>query len=340
MRTKYLLNVFIIGIAVIATISLLWRYRFEPQQEKIYSVAIITRNDVATYEQAIEHYQKKMQQLGYEEGKNIFYNIRRFANSKDLDQIISKVIATNPDLITTYSTPATTEAYKKTKQLAHPIPIVFGSMGDPIATGVVKDIQQPGTNVTGITSLSTELTANRIRLLKEIDPSIKRIAMPHSAYALNDAAARKSVAIAQQTAHELDIDLLLLPVSSSAENNIIANSITNANVDGMIVGGDSLIWSGIDLYIAQAIKEKIPLAAFDITQITNGALIGIGPDYIQLGKQAATLTHKILRGGSPATIAIQVPEKLILAVNIATAKAIGLRLSDQLLKRADVIIGK
>ena len=340
MRKKSFIALIISGIILIGIAVLLFQRQFEQQPLKTYRIAIVTRKDVAAYEEAIQSYRKKMGDLGYIDGKNVSYNVRHYNNNGELKEIVRDVVASGYDLISTYSTPATVEAYTQTKDLPQPIPIVFGSVGDPLSAGVVHDIGRSGTNVTGVVSLATELTSNRIRLLKEIMPSIKRIAMPHSADELSDSSARKSVQVAQQAAQELNINLVLFSVSSPAKNADIAAMITKEKVDGMIVGGDSLIWGGIDLYIAQAIKEKIPMAAFDLTQITKGALIGVGPDYTHVGQQAATLTHQILRGTTPATIAIQVPDKLILSVNFTTARAIGITLSDELLKRADVVIGK
>lgn len=338
MRIKSI--ILIIAVIAIAGIAALVLKRQFAKPPRVYHIAIVTRKDVAMYEEAIKSYRKKMEDLNYIEGKTVFYDIRHFSDGAELKQIVRDVIASGPDLISTYSTPATVEAYKQTKDLTKAIPVVFGSIGDPLAAGVVKDIARPGTNVTGVVSLASELTSNRIRLLKEINPSIKRIAMPHSADELNDASARKSVQVAQLAAQELGVDLTLLPVSSPEKNAATAAMITKEKIDGIIIGGDSLIWSGINFYIAQAIKEKIPFAAFDLTQITKGALIGIGPDYAHVGQQAAALTHQILRGTSPATIAIQVPDKLILAVNLATARAIGITLNNELLKRVDVVIGK
>lgn len=340
MRIKFVIILIICVIIVVGVAAFLFQRQFVREPEKIYRVTIVTRKDVAMYEEAIQNYVKKMQDLGYLEGKTIFYDIRYFNNSGELTQIMRDVIALNPDLITTYSTPATVEAYKQTKDLTHPIPVVFGSVSDPLAAGVVKDIGRPGTNVTGVVSLASELTSSRIRLLKEIKPSIKRIAMPHSADELNDASARKSVQVAQQAAKELGVDILFFPVFSQEENTRVADLITKEKVEGIIIGGDSLIWGSIDVYIARAIKEKIPMAAFDLTQITKGALVGIGPDYAHIGKQAAVLTHQILRGALPQTVAIQVPEKLIFAVNLSTARLIGITLGDELLKRADVVVGK
>lgn len=310
------------------------------QPERIYRVAVVSRQGVATYDEAIAGYKAKMVELGYIEGRSVIYDARYFTNAADLPEILQEVIAGQPDVINVYSTPATVAAHNQTKDLPRPIPVVFGSVGDPIAAGVVKDIQKPGTNVTGVASLATELTANRLRLLKELNPDIIRVAYPHSDRALGDAAAIKSVEIAEATAPQLGIELTLLPVKTSAENAAVAQGITAENVQGMILGGDSLIWSGIDLYIAQAIREKILFAAFDTSQVAKGALIGIGPDYKRLGEQAAVMTHKILRGAHPASMRVEVPEKLILAINLDTARAIGFTPPEDLLKRADLVIGQ
>lgn len=339
MRFK-LIVILIIGVVAIAGVTALIFKRQFVKSPKIYRVAIVTRKDVSMYEEAITSYRKKMADINYIEGKTISYDVHHFNNNSELKEIVRDVIASSPDLITTYSTPATVEVYTQTKDLTRPIPVVFGSVGDPLVAGIIKDIARPGTNVTGVVSLASELTSNRIRLLKEVNPAIKRIIMPHSANELNDASARKSVQVAQLAAQELGVNLILIPVSSPDKNAATAALITKEKTDGLIIGGDSLIWGGIDLYIAQAIKEKIPFAAFDLTQIHKGALIGIGPDYTRVGQQAAALTHQILRGTSPATIAIQVPEKLILAVNLATARAIDIVLSDELMKRVDIVVGK
>ncbi len=317
-----------------------WRLKPASQMQKALHVTIVTRKGVATYDQAIESYRKKMKELGHIEGESIMHTLSPFSDMAELGRVVQDAIASRPDVIVTYSTPATVEVYRQTKDMPNPIPVVFGSVGDPVAAGVVNDAQKLGTNVTGVTSLSTELTANRLRLLKQINPSIKRVAMPRSIVSLGDSAANKSVDIAEESARELGITLIFFPISSSEDNLIAAKQITRAKVDGMIVGGDSLVWGGIDAYIAQSIKEKIPFAAFDVIQIMKGALVGIGPDYSRVGEQVALLTHQILRGAKPGDIAVQIPEKLILAVNVATARAIGITLSDALLKQADVIVGK
>ncbi len=307
-----------------------------PPVEKKYYIGILVRG--SGYEAAVEGYRRKMKELGYEEEKNIVYDIRFVSAKEDLAPAVAGFLKEGVNLIHTYSTPATQVAYRATKDMPHPVPVVFGSVGDPLLAGVVRDFGHPGTNVTGVSSLSTETTAHRLELLREINPGARRIAMPHTAPENGDLAADKSVQIAKDTALKLGIQMTFFPVRVKEDNNPAAQRILRKNIDGMIVGGDSLVWGSIDVYIAQSIKERIPFAAFDLSQVQKGALLGFGPDYAVSGEQSAILTNQILRGRSPAEIPVEVPHKLLLMVNQKTARAIGISLPDAFLKKADRII--
>ncbi|TSC75656.1 MAG: putative ABC transport system substrate-binding protein [Parcubacteria group bacterium Gr01-1014_33] len=308
-------------------------------QKKVYTIGILVRG-TGTYELAVEGYKNRLRELGYREGDTIVYDARFLSTPEELARASEDFIRNKVDLIHTYSTPATLAAYAAVKNIPAPIPIVFGSVGDPVATGLIQSIAHPGGNVTGVASLSTELTARRLELLKEIDPRIRRVAMPHTAEDAGDIAANKSVVIAHQIAKKLGIELVLFPVRTREENANAAGRIRRQKVDGMIVGGDSLVWASIDQYIHQAIKEKIPFAAFDISQVKKGALVGFGPDYAISGKQAALMTHKIFRGSFPRDIPVEVPEKLLLFVNRSTARAIGIVFPPGFLAEADQVIGE
>lgn len=309
-----------------------------PSTPKKYFIGILVRG--SGYESAVDGYRRKMTELGYTEGDTITYDIRFVSAKEDITSVVQDFIKEGVDLIHTYSTPATQAAYQATKDMPHPIPVVFGSVGDPILAGVVHNFERPGTNVTGVSSLSTETTARRLELLREINPRARRIAMPHTDPENGDLAADKSVQIARDTALKLGLQMVFLPVRSKEDNITAAQRILGKDIDGIIVGGDSLVWGSIDVYIEQSIKEKIPFAAFDLSQVQKGALVGFGPDYGVAGEQSAILTNQILRGGSPAEIPVEVPRKLLLIINQRTAAAIGISLPDTFLKKADRVIGE
>lgn len=335
---KYLIIALFAATAGIGYSVFVYGPRVVQQEARIYHIGVLMRG--SGYDVALEGYKSRMKELGYEEGKNLVYDIKYVSTPEEIRLAVREFVAKNVDLIHVYSTPATKVAYEETKNLARPIPVVFGSMGDPLIAGVIKDIQRPGTNVTGVASLSTELTIKRLELLRQINPRIKKVAMPHTAQEAGDAAAIKSVQLAQKRANEIGVELTLYSIRTKAENETVAKRITRSNTEGIIVGGDSLIWGSIDLYIAQAKSEKIPFAVFDLSQVEKGGLIGFGPDYRLVGEQSADITHQILRGSDPAEISIEVPKKLLLMLNMDTARQIGVTFSPELLKAADVIIGE
>lgn len=337
MKKSIIIGIFLILVAAV----LLFIFKdkiFQTQPSRVYQVGILARGSF--YEPAVNGFREKMAELGHIEGKNIIYDIRFVSAREDLPKVAKEFIDKRYDLIHTYSTPATQEAYKLTRDLPKPIPIVFGSMGDPLASGVIKDIQNPGTNVTGVASLSTELTAKRLELLKEINPQITRVAMPHTAREAGDVAANKSVDVALSSAKNLGIEILLFPVKNSADNQAVAKSITKDKVQGMILGGDSLILGAVDMYAKQATEQKIPFAAFDVSNVEKGALVGFGPDYFVSGQQSAVIINQILRGRNPGEIAVEVPQKLLLILNLKTAQSIGINLSEEFLKRVDITFGR
>ena len=327
----------LIGLFLLIVIGIIFIVSSQiPETPRVYKIGILVRGE--GYDPAVEGYLKKMKELGYEEGKNVIYDIRFVTAKEDLPVVAQEFIDAGVDLIHVYSTPATQAVYNATKDLPKPIPIVFGSMGDPLASGVVKGIQSSGTNVTGVASLSTELTAKRLELIQELFPAAKRVAMPHTAREAGDMAANISVDIALETAEKLGMEIILFPVKDKADNTRVAKLIKKKDVEGIIVGGDSLIWGNIQDYINQAIEEKLPLAAFDISQVKKGALVGYGPDYAISGEQSAVLTDKILKGRLPTELPLEVPQKLILAFNAKTAEKIGFAVPQNFLVKVDILV--
>lgn len=309
-----------------------------PKEARAYKIGILTRG--VAFEPAINGFKAKLQELGYIEGKNTTYDKRDHETKPQLDAAAREFVEKNYDLIFTLSTPATQAAYKATQDLGKPIPVVFGIMADPLAAGVVKSIQKSGTNATGIATLASELTAKRLEILKEIKPKIRKVGMPHSAFELGDVSVIKSVEIAQEKAAALGLEIKLYPIRSSAENAKVAATIKASDVEGIVIGGDSLVLAGIEHYAKQATSEKILAVGVDPNNVNKGMLMAFGTDYYTNGEQAASLAHKIFRGADPAEVSIEASRKLLLTVNLEAARAIGLSFPEEFLKRADVVIGK
>lgn len=304
---------------------------FSNRQTKIYKIGLVTLGK--TYLPGAEGFKSKMKALGYEEEKNVIYYTNYVDKKEDLSQVIADILSKKIDLLHVYGTPTTIEAYKQTKT----VPIIFGSMGDPLASKTIQSLEKPGTNVTGISSLSAPLAAKRLEFLLEAVPSAKKIAIPFN---LESIPGVSSYQFAQDAAKKLDVELIPYYVSSQKPVKETAAAIRHGEVDGIVISSDTETWANLESYVKQAIKEKLPFAVFDKDMVVSGGLLGYGPDYFITGEQSAVLADKILHGANPSDLPIEVPQKLILVVNLKTAKAIGLILPPDFLKKADLILNE
>ena len=330
-----LISVLLVSIAF-AFLIRFWASVNTTPQAKIFHIGIIARG--AAYQPAIDGYKQEMVRLGYIDGQNVVYDIHFVNTKQEAATVADTMISNHVDLIHTYSTVVTVAVYGETAKSEPRIPIVFGSMGDPVATGIIKDMSHPGTNITGVSSRSSELTAKRLELLTEVARGLTRVAVPRTTVIANDVASINSMEIAQKTAKELGITLIEFSIKDATDIPTQVKKITAANFQGVLIPSDSLIWANIDAYIKQAIAQKLPLATFDLDQVKKGALVGFGPDYRISGQQSAQIINKILHGKNPGDLPIEGPDRFLTVVNLDTAQAIGLTLSDQFLRKADVII--
>lgn len=321
-------------LAILAVIVIVFGYLVltsfngPAEEAKIYKIGVLVRGK--TYKPGVDGFLAKMRSLGYEEGKNINYIIRYVDRREDLPSVVAEFLKEGVDLIHTYSTPATIEAYKQSQT----VPIVFGSMGDPLASKTVESLQKPNTNVTGVNSLSAPLASKRLEFLKEASPKIRKVAMPLTP---EDVPGKSSYEHALIAAKKLGVEIVPYYISKERDVKATASAIKKEDVDGIVISSDSSVWSNLATYIKQARTEKLPFAVFDKGMVEEGGLLGYGPDYFTSGEQSAVFVDKILRGAKPGDLPIENPSKLILVINLKTAKEIGLALPQALLLKADKI---
>ena len=336
-KTYILLVVFGILLAIVASFFLLTGRdsgvisELGVPEEKIFRIGILLRSK--TYLPGVEGFQAKMKQLGYIEGENVEYFTKFIDDKKNLPGAVKELLAENIDVLHTYSTPATVEAYKQTKE----IPIVFGSMGDPLASKTVKALDRSETNVTGVSSLSAPLVVKRLEFLLEASPNVKRVAF---ALTPDDIPGRSSYNFILEAAEKLGVEVVPYWIDSERDVTETARAIKATDVDGIVLSSDSLTWAHLSDYVDQSVREGLPFAVFHKDMVLAGGLIGYGPDYFGSGEQSAVLVDKILRGQKPTDLPIESPGKLILAVNLKTALAIGITLPSELLQRADIAINE
>jgi putative ABC transport system substrate-binding protein len=219
------------------------------------------------------------------------------------------------------------------KRAAPDIPIVLAAAGDPVGNGLVAGLARPGGNVTGFSVQLTDTAGKRIELLREIVPNLRRLAILGNSS--NPVVALESGA-AQSAARMLGLDTVS-PEFRRAEGIPSAIEALNGRADGLYVCVDPLMIANRARINTLALAAKLPVVHSYRDNLGEG-LISYGPDLLDLYRRAAGLVDKILRGTKPANIPVEQPTKFELAINLKTAKALGLTVPPTLLARADEVI--
>ena len=235
------------------------------------------------------------------------------------------------DVIFTYVTPGSLAARNATRT----IPIVFGAVADPLAAGLVRTLTRPGGNVTGVTTNNPELSAKRLSLLKEAVPATSRVAVLSNP---DFPATSKMVAETRLAAQALGMQLQVLKVREPQDLAKAFGAMTAAKAHAVVVLPDAMFIAQRRRIAELAASSRIP-AMYHLRQfVESGGLICYGVDYVESFQQAAVLVDKILQGAKPVDLPVEQPWRFALAINLKTAKALGLTIPQSLLRRADQVI--
>lgn len=297
--------------------------------QKVYAIGSL--NTAEQFISSFEGFRARMTELGYRENHNVRY---QFYNSRGRNELLAalaeKLVQDKVDLIVTSSTSATAVAAKATEKTR--IPVLFLSAGNP--EKLVKSYAGSGNNLAGISSASLELLEKRFELLKELAPSTKRVAVLHYPPGINY---RSNVSETREAAARLNLQLGEFNVTSGEEIEKSARAINRADFDAIFAPPESFITEKVEIVVKQAIKEKMPLITSLLVNVERGCLATYAANYHALGRQGATLADRIFRGANPGNLPIEMPDKVNLVINLKTARAIDLRISKELLLRADLV---
>jgi putative tryptophan/tyrosine transport system substrate-binding protein len=271
--------------------------------------------------------------LGWSEGRNLKIDVRWASGDTDRATTFAReLVALQPEVIMSNTTPVTAALHKATKT----IPIVFVAVSDPVGAGFVASLPRPSTNITGFINLETTLGGKWLELLKEIAPRVTRVAVmfnPKTApyteiYLPSLEAAAKKLGVKQFKSlvyRETDIEEAISGLGREPGSGLIAMTDSFMTVHRKAV---------IDL----TIQNKVPLMYFVSVAPREGGLISYGIDLTDLFGRAASYVDRILRGAKPAELPVQLPTEFELAINLKTAKALGLTVPTTLLTAADDVI--
>jgi len=276
---------------------------------------------------AVEGLKAGLKELGLEEGRDVTFDIR-FTEGKIevMPAVVADLIKAGVDLIFTPGEAATRAAGGATQK----IPIVFTNVGDPIAAGIVAEIARPGANVTGVSSLATDLTPKRIEVLKTLAPTLRRIWV---IYYAGDPSSLAAIRKAQEAAPSLKIELVTRPVRTSEELARALKALRPG--DGLLAPGYPTL--DIDGQVAE-LSTRVPSVFPAAFWVRHGVLVSYGSDYFAEGRQAARLVAKILRGARPQDLPVEGSNTIELAINVKTARVLGLAIPQTLLLRANHLI--
>jgi putative tryptophan/tyrosine transport system substrate-binding protein len=304
------------------------------QRQKIYRIGALVADDL--FLPAIDGFKQRMGELGYVEEKNVTYHLQNARGDRNAVRNLAEILVRGkPDLIVTSSTTAAVPVANLTRGTN--IPVVFLSAGNPLR--LVKSYSSSGNNLTGISSSSSDLTGKRMELLKNLVPGMKQVIL------LIDTAGieinrKRFVVDAQDASRKLGLEPTLLEIEArNAEEMKQKVSVIKRSLgDALFVPPEATIIASVEEIARQAIKEKLPQVGPSIETVKKGLLAGYSSNYHSLGRQGAVLVDKVLKGARPSDLPIEQPFKLHLALNLKTARAIGLDISKDILLQADEVI--
>jgi putative ABC transport system substrate-binding protein len=264
--------------------------------------------------------------LGLEDGRNVAFDIR-FTEGKlgTMPTVAKALVAAGVDLIFTSGEAATQAARDATASL----PIVFTLVGDPVGAGIVRSRVQPGGNVTGVSSLQTELVAKRLEVLRTLAPAVRRVWL---IYYASDLSTTPMIERALDVAQRMKLEIVARGVLDADELRLVLREMRRGDALLVPEGSNPDLTAAI---IEQARVVRAPAIFGTALWVGYGGLVSYGPDYYAQGIQAAGLVAKIVHGAQPRDLPVEGAEKIDLAVNLKTAEQLGLTVPRKVLLRAD-----
>lgn len=320
----------IIGVVLSAMLSALCFPAMAQQTKKVPRIGVLW--PTAPPDPFLDAFKQGLRELGYIQGQNIAIE-ERWAEGKpeQLPALAADLVRLKVDVIVTRQTPPAQAA----KQATSTIPIVMALITDPVASGLVASLAQPGGNITGLSNLAPDLDGKRLELLKEILPKVTRVAFMWDPAGPGLAQRFKEAKAAAQV---LGITLQSLEVRNSKELESAFETAARERADALMVP-TPIINNHRKQFLDLTAKKRL-LMIYDTREFVEEAagLMSYGPNYSDLFRRAATYVDKILKGAKPADLPVEQPMKFEFIVNLKAAKAIGLTIPPNVLVRADRVI--
>jgi putative ABC transport system substrate-binding protein len=273
---------------------------------------------------------QRLRELGWIEGRTVAIEVRwAEGRSERFAEIAAEFVRLKVDVIVTAGPPVFAA-----KQATSVIPIVFATMADPLGSGLVASLARPGGNVTGLSLTSPELAGKRLELLREAIPGLRQQAIMANA---DYPPAVRELDEIETAAHPLGIETIALKIRQAADIAPAFEAL-KGRAEALYVVGETLTAANQVRISSFALAARLPTMHPNRGRLEAGGLMSYGPNFASLYRRAGDFVDKILRGAKPADIPVEQPTKFDLVINLTTAKAIGLKIPEAFLLRADELI--
>ena len=322
----------VLSILVVAVLLAVGVTAEAQQPKKVPRIGFLGGASASFYAARTNAFRQGLNERGYTEGKNIVIEYRYAEGKFDrLPDLAAELVGLKLDVIVAAPTPSVLAA----KKASATTPIVFASVVDPVASGLVASLARPGGNITGLSTLGPELSGKRLELLKEVLPNVTRVAaLWNSANPAQELIWKEMQAAAQ----ELRLQLQSLEVRSANDFDIAFESALRERAQALIPSGEPLINTHLKRIVEFAAKNRLPAMYAGPEVVDAGGLMSYAPNYTDQYRRAAVYVDKILKGTRPGDIPVEQPTKFEFVINLKAAKQIGLTIPPNVLARADRVL--
>ena len=313
--------VFLVGCGAVA----------DAQQPKKLARVCYLGNTVSNTAEVIKPFQQRLRELGYVEGQNLIIDYRYWEGKVErLPELAAEFVRLNCDVIVT----AGSETAAVAKKVIKTIPVVMTFGGDAVRRGIVASLAHPGGNITGMTSIGSEIFGKRLEILKESVPKLARVAFLWSPTPGADDNLKETETVARF----LRVAVQFLEVKGPDDFDGAFQAATKKRAQALIMGSGGLFSAHQERIVKLAAKSRLPGTYPNVQYVEAGGLMSYGEDRIEQFRRAAEIVDKILKGTKPADIPVERPKKFDLVINLKAAKQIGFTVPPNVLVRATRVI--
>ncbi len=305
---------------------------FAQQRPKVWRIGFLGPTTASGIASWVEALRAGLRDLGYVEGKNIVIEFRwAEGNYERLPDLAAELVRLKADIIVTHTVAGILAA----KAATTTIPIVMGTSGDPVTTGLIASLARPGGNVTGMAGFSPEATVKRLELLKDAFPRTRQVALLWNPD--NPGYIKRNLPGMEVAAASLKLELHHFEARGPGEFDSAFTAMAKRRVDAVVLGEDAVLIGNAGAITKLAAKIRLPLVG-PIEFAEAGGLMAYGANRRELFRRAATFVDKILKGAKPADLPVEQATRFETVVNLKTAKALGVKFPQLVLVRADRVI--